>query len=105
MVIYSNGQYLFGLFLTDHIIIEEFFDLHRFQQVDLFGIFLLRFFFIFLFDDFGTDVHALIADIYAVRTSDQLMHLILCLVAEGTSHLVIRKSACHIVLLSISYFK
>ena len=35
MIVYSNRKYLFGIVLTDHIFIEEFFYLYGFPDSEL----------------------------------------------------------------------
>ena len=100
VIVNGNRQNLLRLLLPDHIIIQEFPDLNGLEQIDV-RCFLCRFFlFVFLVNDVRTDLHAFIADKYAVWPCDQFSDLILRLVAEGTSDLVVRNSTCHFCLSS-----
>ena len=49
----------------------------------------------FLLQNICTDINTLVTDIYSRRARNQLAHLPLSLVAEGTSHIVAGHFRCH----------
>ena len=89
MIVHSHRQRFFRLILSDNVFIQKILDLHRLLKIDrilpIRSILLIH---LFLYD-LRADFHTLIANIYPVWTSYELVHLILCLIAEGASDFVI----------------
>ena len=78
----GNGKYLLGLFLTDHVLIQDVLDLHRLKQL-LFEIY-CTFFLPLFFHDVVAQFDAFITDIDG-RTSNDFFDFILRFSAEGAS--------------------
>ena len=90
MIVHSNGQYLFGFILANHILVQKFLDLLRLQQINpaeirSFAAAVRK----FLFQNLRTKLNTVITDIYIIRTSDQLSHLILGFPAKRAADLVV----------------
>ena len=78
VVVDRDGEALLGLLLADHVLVEEFLDLHRLGKAHAaFLLFVLA----LLGDDVEADVDALVTDVDG-RAGDQLAHVPLALVAE-----------------------
>jgi hypothetical protein len=80
VVVHRDSKDLLGLFLTDHVIIQERANFPRLGQLLQLEI---GSFTDLLFDDLIAQVDAFVADVDA-RTSDQLLHLLLRFTAERT---------------------
>jgi len=81
VVVDRDGQGTLGLLLPHDVVLEEGEDLPRLRQIelgDLPGGLLGH----ALFDDLVAQLDALVADVHT-RASDELLHLLLALAAEG----------------------
>jgi hypothetical protein len=81
VIIYGNSENLFGVFLTNHILVESFFDLFRNGQLlcARLRILLLN----FLPDDVIAEINTLVTD-KDRRAGDKLANFMLTLATEGT---------------------
>ena len=78
MIIDGHSQGLFRLVLADDIIIQKSSDLLGLHQVDAALVLVLLIVFVqFFVYDLRTDLDAFVADIDALRTGDELSHLVL----------------------------
>ena len=84
MIVHRDRQRLLRLFLSDHVLVQKGLDLLRRTQINLTLRKLHILFRQLVLHNLGTDVNTFVTDIYSTRSGNQLTHLILCLVAEGT---------------------
>ena len=88
MIIDRNGKNLFGLLLPNHIIIQKALYLFRLQEINLSRPVIFVFIIKFFFYNLGTDLNTFVTDICSVWPRNQLAHLRLWLITEGTSHYI-----------------
>ena len=105
MVVDRDGQLLLGFVLADDVAVEERLDFGRARQpaIDRAGLFALL-----LFEDLLADAHALVADVGARivgRRTDQLLDLLLRLVAERTAQRFVRVKFSHRFMASDGLFR
>ncbi len=96
----GHGKDLFGLFLFDHVLVQDGLDVHRFG--DPFAA-LGLIFFVFLGDNLVAQADALVTDIDR-RPGNQFLHFLLGLAAERTDQIaalaLVAASFVHLVPLS-----
>src|SRR5215472_8816517 len=101
MVIYGHCQAFLGSLLPNYILTELLINLLGRGYLACLQT-RLRYSSLLLFDDFSTEVDALITNVHTSRTSDQSLYLVLTLAAEraavSSSHVF---RICHVYYLSL----
>ena len=83
MIVHCYREYLLGILLTDHILIQESFNLLWLAQLQSGELCCMIRIVELLFQELCAEIHTLVTDKYILAvTRDQLLHLILGLSAE-----------------------
>jgi hypothetical protein len=83
VIVYGNGHHFFGIILTDHIFVEEFFDLYRFFYREFEIGMAVCFNVQFLLNDLTGMFHAIFADM-AFLSGNEDFYFIATSAAERT---------------------